>query len=51
MNVDDSLMRAARELVGNDTHIAAVVDDGKVVGVVRSLDLLHAMTEELVQDA
>lgn len=51
VNVDDSLMRAARELVGNDTHIAAVVDDGKVVGVVRSLDLLHAMTEELVQDA
>jgi len=42
---DDSLMKVARELIGNDTHIAAVLDDEEVIGVIRSLDLLHAVTE------
>ena len=32
VNIDDSLMKIVRELVGNDTHIAAVLDDGNVVG-------------------
>lgn len=44
---DDSLMKVVRELVGNDTHIAAVLDDGQVIGVVRSLDVLRAVTEDL----
>ena len=43
----DSLMRIVRELVGNDTHIAAVLEDGQVIGVVRSLDLLRAVIAEL----
>lgn len=44
---DDSLMKVVRELVGKDTHIAAVVEAGEVIGVVRSLDVLHAIVEDL----
>ena len=47
VDVDDSLMRVVRELVGDDTHIAAVLEDDKVVGVVRSLDVLRAVCEGL----
>ena len=47
VGVDDSLMKVVRELVGNNTHIAAVLDDSQGVGVVRSLDLLRAITEGL----
>ncbi len=51
VEVDDSLMRCVRELVGKDTHIAAVLDDSEqVVGVVRSLDLLRLMTEAALAD-
>lgn len=49
VDADDSLMRVVRELVGKDTHIAAVLDDGKVIGVVRSLDLLRAVTDEVLE--
>ena len=45
VNADDSLMKVVRELVGEDSHIAAVLDDGDVVGVVRTLDLLRAVCE------
>ena len=45
---DDSIMRVVRELVGKDTHIAAVLDDGEVIGVVRTLDLLRAATADLI---
>ena len=44
---DDSLMKIVRELVGNDTHMAAVLDDGEVIGVVRTLDVLRAVCEGL----
>ena len=44
---DDSLMKVCRELVGKDSHIAAVMDDDQVIGVIRSLDVLHAVTEPL----
>lgn len=44
---DDSLMKVVRELVGKDTHIAAVLDDDHVIGVVRSLDVLRAVVEDL----
>ena len=47
VEVDDSLMRVVRELVGKDTHIAAVLENGKVLGVVRSLDLMRAVVDEL----
>lgn len=43
VDVDDSLMKVVRELVGKDTHIAAVLDAGSVVGVVRTLDVLRAI--------
>jgi len=45
VNADDSLMKVVRELVGEDSHIAAVLEDGDVIGVVRSLDLLRAVCE------
>jgi CBS domain-containing protein len=43
VTVHDSLMKVVRELVGKNTHIAAVLDDSKVVGVVRTLDVLGAV--------
>lgn len=43
VDIDDSLMKVVRELVGEDTHTAAVLDDGIVVGVVRTLDVLRAV--------
>lgn len=46
--IDDSLMKVVRELVGKDTHVAAVLDEDRVVGVVRSLDVLRAVTEDLI---
>ena len=45
VNADDSLMKVVRELVGEDSHIAAVLDDGDVIGVVRTLDVLRAVCE------
>ena len=48
VEADDSLMKVVRELVGKDTHLAAVLDEGHVIGVVRSLDVLRAVTEDLV---
>lgn len=43
VDVDDSLMKVVRELVGKDTHIAAVLEKGSVTGVVRTLDVLRAI--------
>ncbi len=43
VDVDDSLMKVVRELVGKDTHIAAVLEEGSVTGVVRTLDVLRAI--------
>lgn len=45
VDVDDSLLKIVRELVGNDTHIAAVVEAGSVIGVVRTLDVLRAIAD------
>ena len=47
VEADDSLMKVVRELVGDDTHISAVLEDDKVIGVVRSLDVLRAVCEGL----
>lgn len=49
LDIDDSLLKAVRALVGNDTHIAAVLDDGNVVGVVRTLDVLSAVRAILAE--
>lgn len=47
VDAGDSLTKVARELVGQDTHIAVVLDAGSVVGVVRTLDVLRAMYDVL----
>ena len=47
VNADDSLMKVVRELVGNDTHIVAIIENDTVVGVARSLDVLKAVCEGL----
>ncbi len=47
VNADDSLMKVVREIVGNDTHVAAVIENDTVVGVARSLDVLRAVCEGL----
>lgn len=47
VDADDSLMKVVREIVGDDTHIAVVLEDDKVIGVVRSLDVLRAVCEGL----
>ena len=45
VDIDDSLMKVVRELEGEDTHTAAVLDDDIVVGVVRTLDVLRAVCD------
>lgn len=47
VGIDDSLMKIVRELVGQDTHIAAVLENDNVVGVVRSSDVLRALLSSL----
>ncbi len=47
VEAEDTLMKVVRELVGDDTHIAAVLEDDRVIGVVRSLDVLRAVCEGL----
>ena len=47
VNAADSILKVVRELVARDSHIAVVVEDDQVIGVVRSLDLLHVVTETL----
>lgn len=43
VDIDDSMMKIVREMVGKDTHIAAVIEEDHVVGVVRSLDVMRAV--------
>ena len=45
VDIDDSMMKIVREMVGKDTHIAAVIEDDHVVGVVRSIDVMRAVCE------
>jgi predicted transcriptional regulator len=49
VDVDDSLLKIVRELVGKDTHIAAVYEADTVVGVVRTLDVLRAIREIMAE--
>lgn len=43
VDIGDSLMKIVRELVGKDSHVAAVLEDGNVAGVVRTLEVLRAV--------
>lgn len=48
VEVGDSLTKVIYELVGNDTHMAVVAEEGHAIGVVRTVDVLrhvyHALT-------
>ncbi len=48
VEADDSLMKVVRELVARDTHLAVVIDDEHVVGVVRTLDVLRKVCADIV---
>ena len=48
VEADDSLMKVVRELVARDTHLAVVIDEECVVGVVRSLDVLRKVCGDAV---
>ncbi len=41
VDAEDSLMKVVRELVARDTHLAIVIENEHVVGVVRTLDVLR----------
>ena len=45
---DDHLMKVLYELVGNDISLIPVLKDNKVVGVVRSVDVLHEIAQILL---
>ena len=47
VDAGDSVLKIIYELVGNDTHIAEVVDDNQVLGVVRTVDVLRRVHEAL----
>ncbi len=47
VDAEDSLMKVVRQLVGRDTHLAVVIDDERVVGVVRTLDVLRKVCEDV----
>ena len=48
VDAEDSLMKVVRELVARDTHLAVVIDDERVVGVVRTLDVLRKVCGDAV---
>ena len=48
VEAEDSLMKVVRELVARDTHLAVVIDDDRVVGVVRTLDVLRKVCGDAV---
>lgn len=42
---DDHVLKVIHDIVVNNYYMLPVVEDGKVVGVVRSLDVLHEMAK------
>ena len=48
VDAEDSLMKVVRELVARDTHLAVVIEAGRVVGVVRTLDMLRRVCEDVL---
>ena len=45
INADDHLMKAMNEMVENNCSLLPVIDQGRVVGVLRSLDVLHEISD------
>jgi len=45
---DDSLMKIISEMVKHDLSLVPVLQDGRVAGVVRSVDVLHEIAEILL---
>ncbi|MBS1261958.1 MAG: hypothetical protein MAG453_01296 [Calditrichaeota bacterium] len=45
IQVTDTLLHAVREIVVNNVYMLPVLRDGKIVGVVRSIDVLHAVAK------
>ncbi len=48
VEAEDSLMKVVRELVARDTHLAVVIDAERVVGVVRTLDVLRKVCGDAI---
>lgn len=46
---DDHIMKVIYEMVENDATLLPVMKDGKVVGVVRSVDVFHQMAHFLLK--
>ncbi|MCB2212216.1 CBS domain-containing protein [bacterium] len=42
---DDTLLKVVQELVVNNVYMLPVMKEGKIVGVVRTLDVLHAVAK------
>ena len=48
VGAEDSLMKVVRELVAKDTHLAVVIDDERVIGVIRTLDVLRKVCGDAI---
>ena len=51
INVQDHLMKAIYELVGRGLTVLPVLDRGKVVGVIRTVDVFHELAEIVLPKA
>ena len=47
INADDHLMKAINEMVEYNCSMIPVLDEGKVVGIIRSIDVLHEISKLL----
>jgi predicted transcriptional regulator len=45
INFDESIMTAVYEMVNHDLIILPILQSGKVVGVVRTIDVFHELVE------
>jgi len=45
LDYDDNLMKIIYDMVKNDLSLVPVLKDGRVVGVVRSVDVLHEISD------
>ncbi len=48
LQYDDSLIKIISEMVRHDLSLVPVIQDGRVAGVVRSVDVLHEIAEILL---
>jgi CBS domain-containing protein len=49
LDYDDNLMRIIYQMVKNDLSLVPVLKDGGVVGVVRSVDVLHEVSDIVLE--